>query len=677
MPTGAPSLLATDAAGEGLNLQAAHLMVNYDLPWNPNRIEQRFGRIHRIGQTEVCRLWNLVAANTREGEVFTRLLQKTDEQRKAYGGKVFDVLGSAFDETPLRELLIEAIRYGDLPETRAKMQQVIDDSVAHGLQELLEDRALTHDAISGDDLVRMQRRMEAQARRLQPHYIEWAFRAAFQRLGGKLTRRERGRYEITHVPAAVRAVTGHGPVASRYERVTFELDRVDADGRSRADLLAPGHPLHDAIADLTIARLRPALERGTVLVSPEVEEPSLLVGVVEEVVDGTGESIARRFGYAYADASGQVTPAGPAPYLDCVAAPRTPAVAAATRAPWLAEAESRARTWIIGHRLKNYLAEVAPRRLAEVQRTRERVDERLIHEANRLFSEATAAQEKERTGLKPQETSDSLFRKAQDLQARRETRLALLDRQAQLATKPPRIMTTALVLPVAMVESEIAADAPIRARETKAVERRGIELVLAVERALGREPQEQAFDNPGYDILSVPRDGGHSIRIEVKARIEGAEDFYVIHNEILTGKNAAPYYRLALVTVSPVGPAYDQVRYVAAPFTGVDFGDLAATGIRASWPKIWAAGTAPNCTGGHLARPRPVVRGKRPTTGGVELSALYAVSKTRTFTIGCSPRPMTRPPGGCDGNDLPRVTGLRANAVRSGSVGLTEHSVTC
>ncbi len=53
-------LIATDAAGEGINLQRAHLMINYDLPWNPNRIEQRFGRIHRIGQTEVCHLWNLV-----------------------------------------------------------------------------------------------------------------------------------------------------------------------------------------------------------------------------------------------------------------------------------------------------------------------------------------------------------------------------------------------------------------------------------------------------------------------------------------------------------------------------------------------------------------------------------------------------------------------------------------
>src|SRR5699024_8570042 len=89
-------LLATDAAGEGLNLQAAHLMVNYDLPWNPNRIEQRFGRVHRIGQRQVCRLWNLVATNTREGQVFTRLLAKIEEQRAAYGGKVFDVLGEAY-----------------------------------------------------------------------------------------------------------------------------------------------------------------------------------------------------------------------------------------------------------------------------------------------------------------------------------------------------------------------------------------------------------------------------------------------------------------------------------------------------------------------------------------------------------------------------------------------------
>ena len=97
-------LIATDAAGEGINLQRAHLMVNYDLPWNPNRIEQRFGRIHRIGQQESCHLWNLVAEGTREGDVYRTLLDKVEEIRKAFGGQIFDVLGKlVFDGRPLRE----------------------------------------------------------------------------------------------------------------------------------------------------------------------------------------------------------------------------------------------------------------------------------------------------------------------------------------------------------------------------------------------------------------------------------------------------------------------------------------------------------------------------------------------------------------------------------------------
>src|SRR5690625_8052045 len=78
-------LLATDAAGEGINLQRAHLMVNYDLPWNPNRLEQRFGRIHRIGQKEVCHLWNLVAEKTREGGVYRLLLDKLDQGGNTVG----------------------------------------------------------------------------------------------------------------------------------------------------------------------------------------------------------------------------------------------------------------------------------------------------------------------------------------------------------------------------------------------------------------------------------------------------------------------------------------------------------------------------------------------------------------------------------------------------------------
>jgi len=191
-------LVATDAAGEGLNLQRAHLMVNYDLPWNPNKIEQRFGRIHRIGQTEVCHLWNLVAANTREGDVFVLLLAKIEEQRQAYAGKVFDVLGEAFTDQPLRQLLLEAIRYGDQPDVRARLHTVIDATVGAGLDRLIAERALYRAVLAKSDIDELRRALEeARIRRLQPHYVQAFFDAAFTRLGGRITPREAGRYEIS------------------------------------------------------------------------------------------------------------------------------------------------------------------------------------------------------------------------------------------------------------------------------------------------------------------------------------------------------------------------------------------------------------------------------------------------------------------------------------------------
>jgi superfamily II DNA or RNA helicase len=585
-------LLATDAAGEGLNLQVAHLMVNYDLPWNPNRIEQRFGRIHRIGQREVCRLWNLVADNTREGDVFKRLLWKIEEQRKAYGGKVFDVLGTAFSETPLRTLLIDAIRYGELPETKANMEKVIDAGVARGIEELLAERALASDAMQKADIAQLRALMdEARARRLQPHYIEGAFRAAFTRLGGKIRRREHGRFEITHVPAQLRTI-GRGPIATRYERVTFDIEHVLDGTGVRAELLAPGHPLHDAVTDQAVVQWHQTLERGTVLISPTVQQPRLLVGVIEEIADATDTAVARRFSYAFIDEHGTAEAAGPAPYLDCVEAPLTNEVVAARALPWLAQAEERAASWIIANQLPAFLREVKLRRDAELHRVRDQVGRRLDQENNRLILESMVAQEQEQAGKKFKESQTSLLLKAGELEARRTARLALLDRQLQMQAKPPRVVTAALVLPLAAVQTQIPADAPLHAVETKDVERRGVELVLATERTLGRTPVEQAFNNPGFDVLSV-RDGEDPIRIEVKARIAGAEDFFITHNEVLTALNSAPRYRLALVRVDPRGPNHDEVRYLENPFGRFDAGDFDATGHRGKWETTWARGGEP------------------------------------------------------------------------------------
>ena len=218
-------LLATDAAGEGINLQRAHLMVNYDLPWNPNRLEQRFGRIHRIGQTEVCHLWNLVADQTREGDVYQRLLTKLEQARQALGGQVFDVLGKLeFEGRPLRDLLLEAIRYGEQPEVRARLDTAVDQALDHSsLQDLLEEHQLVHDAMDASRVQRVREEMErAEARRLQPHYIEAFFLEAFQRIGGSARQREPRRYEVTHVPPPIRnqsrcsPATNGSPSTSRW-----------------------------------------------------------------------------------------------------------------------------------------------------------------------------------------------------------------------------------------------------------------------------------------------------------------------------------------------------------------------------------------------------------------------------------------------------------------------------
>ena len=218
-------MFANDAAGEGVNLQrGAHLMVNYDLPWNPNRLEQRFGRIHRIGQTEVCHLWNLCAAGTREGEVYRRLLEKLEEARAALGGKVYDVLGELFEGHALRDLLVDAIRYGDRAEKRAELLRKVDGAVdTIAIERLVAERKLTTEGLDPALVSAVRDEMErAQARRLQPHFISAFFREAFVLLGGRIAEREKGRYEVGRVPGVLKRrdrLIGRGdPVLDRYAR---------------------------------------------------------------------------------------------------------------------------------------------------------------------------------------------------------------------------------------------------------------------------------------------------------------------------------------------------------------------------------------------------------------------------------------------------------------------------
>lgn len=600
-------LVATDAAGEGLNLQRAHLMVNYDLPWNPNRIEQRFGRIHRIGQKEVCHLWNLVAANTREGEVFQRLLQKIEEQRTAYKGKVFDVLGEAFAEEPLRKLLIEAIRYGDKPEIRERLNEVIDSRVGEGLDVLIAERALHTNILALSDVEEIKRRIEdLQARRLQPHYIQSFFLSAFARLGGRAAQRESGRWEVTHVPAAVRErdrLIGTGaPVLSKYERITFERKYVNVAGEIKADLVAPGHPLLDAVVDLMIEQNSSTLKHGAVLIDPEDlgEEPRLLVAMTQSISDGNSpaRTISKRFDFVELTSAGKVFGVGQAPYLDY--SPVTEEIFKKARSSqstsWdIKNMESLAMNWAIENSLPEHRREIEDQVLPATQRSREQVRKRLNSEINYWDSRHSELLDLEAAGKSLKIKPETALRRARDLERRLSIRLDELDADSRLVTHPPALVGIAMVLPQGLIDrltGKRTGPVASYAKDTAEVDQRAVAKVMAAERSLGRVPEEMPHNNPGFDIRSVAPDGT-VIKIEVKGRIEGANDFQITRREVLTAKNLEDSYRLALVRVSQSGADNDEIRYVLRPFDLVGIEDFSITRFTVDWNSRWNEGSKP------------------------------------------------------------------------------------
>lgn len=601
-------LVATDAAGEGLNLQRAHLMVNYDLPWNPNRIEQRFGRIHRIGQKEVCHLWNLVASNTREGEVFQRLLLKIEEQRAAYKGKVFDVLGEAFADEPLRKLLIDAIRYGDKPEVRERLNEVIDSSVGEGLDALIAERALHTNILALSDIEDIKRRIEElQARRLQPHYIQSFFLSAFMKLGGRAAQRETGKWEITNVPGIIRdrdrQIGTGAPVLAKYERITFERKYVNVAGEVKADLVAPGHPLLDAVVDLIIEQNRPTLKHGAVLIDTEDqgEEPRLLVAMTQSINDGNtpARTVAKRFDFVELTQSGKVFGVGQAPYLDY--SPVTPDVfkkaKSSQTATWdLRNMETMAINWAIENSLPEHLKEITSQVSAATQRSREQVRKRLISEINYWDSRHAELLDAEAAGKVLKIKPDTAQKRARDLERRLEVRLQELDADSKLAPLPPALAGIALVLPQGLVDRLNGLRAgPVSgyAKDTAEVDQRAIAAVMAAEISLGRKPEEMPHNNPGFDIRTVAPDGT-VMKIEVKGRIEGAADFQITRREVLTAKNLEDKYRLALVRVSSESSEKDEIRYVERPFDLVGTEDFSVTRFTIDWNSRWNEGDLPN-----------------------------------------------------------------------------------
>jgi hypothetical protein len=589
-------LVATDAAGEGVNLQVANLMVNYDLPWNPNRLEQRFGRIHRIGQTEVCHLWSLVAKETREGDVYHRLLKKLEVEGEALKGRVFDILGEVFEDTSLKDLLMQAIRYGDQPEIRARLTRRIDQALdVNHLKSLLNRNALAQETMSAERLFAVKEEMErAEARRLQPYFVRAFFLKALDALGGSAHPREAGRYEVTHVPAAIRErdrrMTGRNrrefePVLKRYERICFEKEAIqptDKPGLSRAVLMHPGHPLMIAMSDMLLEQHANLMRQGSVFVDPadEGSEPWLLFLLTHDVKSGDGTVISKRLQFVRVGAEGNPSFAGWAPHLDLEPLPESERslIQDVLDAPWITtDQESRAIALAAATLVPQHYSEVATRRVAQVEKTLAAVHERLTKEIDFWQDRWMKLKEDQDAGKDVRLNLENVRRTISDLEGRLDSRKKDLQAMKHVVNGTPVVLGGALVVPAGLMRKRrgdepvepapatFTADPAARAR----IERLAMEAVKRAEQARGCRVVDVSSDKCGWDITSYPPpvDGKlpESRHIEVKGRVKGAGTVTVTRNEMLYAFNQGDKFLLAIVLVDE-GDVADGPHYIQNPF---------------------------------------------------------------------------------------------------------------
>jgi hypothetical protein len=449
----------------------------------------------------------------------------------------------------------------------------------------------------------------AEARRLQPHYVEAFFLEAFRRLGGSVREREPRRYEITHVPAPIRRrnrqIGTAEAVLVRYERIAFEKPLIAPPGQPLAAFVCPGHPLLEAVLDLTLERHRDLLKQGAVLVDERDSgtTPRVLFFLEHAIQDAsttrTGErrTISRRMLYIELDASGRARHLYNAPYLDYRPLrddePTVQAILERPECAWITrELEQRAQSQAIATVVPEHITEVRQRRLAQIEKTRAAVKDRLTKEIAYWDHRAEELKLKEQAGKPGARNSQEARRRADELQARLERRLAELEREAQISALPPVVLGGVVVVPAGLLARMMGQPAPIHTPpvDTQAAAARARAIVMETERRLGFEPVDRESERLGYDIESRDPATGRLRFLEVKGRVAGADTLTVTKNEILTSLNKPDDFILALVEFQEDGA--HRVRYLRRPFRREP--DFGVTSVNYNFAELLARAEEPS-----------------------------------------------------------------------------------
>jgi len=548
-------MAATEAAGEGINLQFCWFMINYDIPWNPMRLEQRMGRIHRYGQEKDCLILNFVSIKTREGRVLQKLFQRIEQIEKDLDpqntGKVFNVLGDVLPANQLERMLRDM--YANITSEDAIKSRIIEEVDIDRFRRITEH---TLEGLAKKELnlsAILSKSEEAKERRLVPEVIEDFFLKAAPLAGIALkeTKQTPHIYRSSgKVPRSLwqigEAHEGrYGKLGKEYKQIVFDKTLLARD--STAEWVTPGHPLFEAVRIYALQKVEEDLRKGAIFFDLYSKEPSRLDVYSAAVKDGRGNVIHRRIFVVQTDMAGTLAVRQPTIFLDLIPSTSEVKIPEGNGLPDRDQIEQS----LFHIALVPFLEEINAQRTKEIETIERHMEislNELIVRQNLILSELMEKRERGETAQPIAASIKSTDDRIDDLNERLERRRKELKQEHNLSISDIQHHGRAWVLP----HPDRRSPGMVQMVQDEGVERIAVQAVIAYEEARGWKVESVEQDSRGFDLISRrphPEDPQTAVEvrfIEVKGRA-GVGEIALTSNENRTAERLKNDYWLYVV----------------------------------------------------------------------------------------------------------------------------------
>ncbi len=529
-------MIATDAAGEGINLQFCRLLINWDIPWNPNRLEQRMGRIHRYGQKQDVIVFNMVANNTKEGKVLERLLSKLDIIRESIGDdRVYDVIQDVLENVKLDQI-IKSVFNGEESELDVFLSQDNEVLKQKFVEKIKEQKdTLAHSKVDFKDARILKD--SSDEKRLQPIYVRLFFEKAFKSIEGSFTELRKSIYQINNLPESIIQILKQdfNIYPQSIKQIKFCFDKqIFLEYQAIGDLgtvhyINPGNPLFDSLIKVIRNAYREDMLRGTVLISADDKEPYFAFFVKSQIIDNRPTKIDdsivdERLLMVYTTGDGNYKLTSPAKFIDL----HSPTEFAKPINPPEVINSDDVIQWSFENITMPQFNETSEHVLKDSRDRKGYLETAFSHVIMDLQSEISSLQGKILLG--DQKAQEKVWKKQErvnQLYEKKKTRLENLELMSQINPKAPEILGCAYVIPLTQVEYQ-GHYGMSRDDEAETI---AMDVAMKYERDNGWHPEDVSANNEGYDIRSTSSDGLKRY-IEVKGRSVSDGSVMLSENEM-------------------------------------------------------------------------------------------------------------------------------------------------